>query len=74
MISAFPIKDCGYQPASQCRAKGEKINRDDLCASFRKLYAVFLVKKLMSAAEALGYDKIAIAGGVSANSDYAGSC
>ncbi len=48
--------------------KGEMINRDDLCAGFQHTVCDILSGKLMQAAEEFGYRKIAIAGGVSANS------
>lgn len=48
--------------------KGAEINRFDLAASFQKTVSEILVSKTMKAAEALGYSKIALAGGVSANS------
>ncbi len=48
--------------------KGEEIDGDSLAASFQKTASEILVSRTMLAAENLGYDKIAIAGGVSANS------
>lgn len=48
--------------------KGEDINRNDLSASLQATIAGILTEKTMLAAEALGYRKIALAGGVSANS------
>jgi N6-L-threonylcarbamoyladenine synthase len=48
--------------------KGEKINREDMAASFQKTVADTLTEKTMLAAEHLGYTTIALAGGVSANS------
>lgn len=48
--------------------RGEEINRDDVAASFQKTVADILGEKLSAAASALGYKKIAVAGGVSANS------
>ena len=47
---------------------GEQINVNDLCASFQQTVCDILSEKLMRAAAEFGYDKIAIAGGVSANS------
>ena len=44
------------------------INRNDLSASLQATIAAILTDKTMLAAEALGYKKIALAGGVSANS------
>ena len=48
--------------------KGEEINKNDLAASFQKAISEILVEKTLSAAKELGYKKVAIAGGVSANS------
>ncbi len=49
--------------------KGEFINVADLAASFQKTVTEILIEKLMFAAQTLHYDKIALAGGVSANSE-----
>ncbi len=48
--------------------KGDEMDKNDLAASFQKTITDILVEKTMKAAEILGYDKIAVAGGVSANS------
>jgi N6-L-threonylcarbamoyladenine synthase len=48
--------------------KGENINTADLAASFQKSVVDFLLKNFESAAENFGYNKLVIAGGVSANS------
>ena len=48
--------------------KGEKINVFDLAASFQRAVVDCLLSNLELAAENFGYDKIVIAGGVSANS------
>ena len=47
--------------------KGEKLNVCDVAASFQKTVSDILSEKLMSAAQSLGYTKIAAAGGVCAN-------
>ncbi len=44
-------------------------NRDDLCASIQKTIVDMLIKQLFKVAEDLGIKEIAIAGGVSANSE-----
>ena len=44
-------------------------NRDDLCASVQKTIVDILLKQLFEVAEDLGIKEIAIAGGVSANSE-----
>ena len=48
--------------------KGETIDRNDLSASLQATISQILTEKTMLAAQALGYKKIALAGGVSANS------
>ena len=48
--------------------KGEEVNRNDLSASLQATISEILTGKTICAAEALGYKKIALAGGVSANS------
>jgi N6-L-threonylcarbamoyladenine synthase len=47
--------------------KGIEINRNDLAASLQSTIAEILTDKTIRAAEALGYKKVALAGGVSAN-------
>lgn len=47
--------------------KGETINKENLCASFRKAVVGCLTDNLFKAAEDFGTDKIVLAGGVSAN-------
>lgn len=48
--------------------KGEDIDRSDLSASLQATISEILTDRTIRAAESLGYDKIALAGGVSANS------
>lgn len=48
--------------------KGESVNVPDLAASFQKAVTDCLLKNFALAAEDFGYDKLVIAGGVSANS------
>lgn len=50
------------------RQKGEEINIADLAASFQKNVVHCLISNFEKAAEKFGYNKIVIAGGVSANS------
>lgn len=50
------------------KQKGAEIDRNDLCASLQSVAADILCEKTVAAAKKLGYDKIAVAGGVSANS------
>ena len=48
--------------------KGEEINVNDLSASFRKAVVDSLINNFIKAAENMGYNKLVLAGGVSANS------
>ena len=50
------------------KQKGVEINVNDMAASFQKTVWDMIAEKLMGAAEELGYRKIVLAGGVSANS------
>ncbi|WP_044975080.1 tRNA (adenosine(37)-N6)-threonylcarbamoyltransferase complex transferase subunit TsaD [Ruminococcus sp. HUN007] len=54
-----------FHNASQ---KGTEINRNDMAASVQKTISEILVTKTILAAKDLGYKKIVLAGGVSANS------
>jgi len=47
---------------------GEEINRADLVASFQKAVVDVLVEHTLAAANAYGFDRIAMAGGVASNS------
>lgn len=49
--------------------KGEQLNRADIAASLRRRVTEMLVSRTIAAADELGYRKIAMAGGVSANSE-----
>lgn len=49
--------------------KGNEINVNDMAASFQKTLCEILVDKTIKAAKALNYKDIAVAGGVSANSE-----
>ncbi len=48
--------------------RGEEINVNDMCASFRKAVTDSLMKNFSKAADDLRYDTLVLAGGVSANS------
>lgn len=48
--------------------KGEELDRASLCASFSRAVSDSLVPRTMELAKKLGYKKIAVAGGVAANS------
>ena len=47
--------------------KGEIIDKNDLSASIQRTISEIITEKTISAAEEYGYKKIALAGGVSAN-------
>ena len=47
--------------------KNPDINKNDLCASFEKICAEILIENAKKAADKLGINTIALAGGVSAN-------
>ena len=48
--------------------KGEQLDRESLCASFARAVSESLVPRTMQLSRELGYKKIAVAGGVAANS------
>ncbi|MBO6116718.1 MAG: tRNA (adenosine(37)-N6)-threonylcarbamoyltransferase complex transferase subunit TsaD [Ruminococcus sp.] len=48
--------------------KGEEVNKNDLSASLQSTISEILTDRTIRAAESLGYKKVALAGGVSANS------
>ena len=48
--------------------KNPDINKADLCISFEKVVAEVLIENTLKAAKQIGINKIALAGGVSANS------
>lgn len=48
--------------------KGEELDRESLCASFTRAVSDSLIPRTMQLAKELGYKKIAVAGGVAANS------
>ena len=48
--------------------KGEEINKEDVAASFQRTVAEILAERTLAAAEEYGYKRLALAGGVSANS------
>lgn len=52
--------------------KGEKVNREDLCASFSKAVTDMLVPRTMAALDMTGRKTLAVAGGVAANSRIRG--
>ena len=62
------LKTAFINAVHNAKQKGEAIHDADLAASFRAAVVSFLVDKAMLAAQELGIKKMALAGGVSANS------
>lgn len=62
------IKTAVINLVHNAEQKGESVNANDVCASFQKTVCEILAEKLMNVAKETGYTKIAVAGGVSANS------
>ncbi|MCR5143472.1 MAG: tRNA (adenosine(37)-N6)-threonylcarbamoyltransferase complex transferase subunit TsaD [Ruminococcus sp.] len=62
------LKTAVINTVHNAQQKGEELRREDMAASFQKTVADTLVERTISAAEMLGSKKLAIAGGVSANS------
>ncbi len=62
------IKTAVINLLHNAQQKGEEVNVNDLCASFQKTVCEILSDTTLKAANSLGYDKIVVAGGVSANS------
>lgn len=62
------LKTAVVNIAHNASQKGEEIVKEDLCASLQTTIASILTQRTMLAANNLGYDTIAVAGGVSANS------
>ena len=63
------LKTAVINTVHNAKQKGEEIDVPVLCATVRERVCDMLVDKTMKAAEKLGFDKIAVAGGVSANSE-----
>ena len=62
------LKTAVINQIHNAKQKGESLNVPDLAASFRKTAVDCLIEKVVKASEDFGYDKLVIAGGVSANS------
>lgn len=62
------VKSAVLNYINQCRMKGEDVIQTDVAASFQKAVVDVLVSRTIEAAAALGFDKVALAGGVSSNS------
>lgn len=66
------LKTAVINTVHNAEQKGIEINKNDMAASFQKTISEILVGKTMAAAREFGYKKIAVAGGVSANSGIRG--
>ena len=66
------LKTAVINTVHNAEQKGASVNAEDMAASFQKTVADILVTRTMNAAEEFGYRKIAVAGGVSANSGVRG--
>lgn len=53
---------------NNAKQKGETVSPNDVAASFQQTVCDMIAERLICAAKELGYDKIVLAGGVSANS------
>ena len=67
-MSFSGLKTAVVNIAHNASQKGEEIDRSGLAASFARAVSESLVPRAMAAVRDLGYDKIAVAGGVAANS------
>ena len=66
-MSFSGLKTAVVNTVHNAEQKGEALDRSGLAASFAAAVSDTLVPRTMAAAEALGYDKIVVAGGVAAN-------
>ncbi len=66
-LSFSGLKTSVINMLHNAQQKGTEINRNDLAASLQHTISDILTEKTISAAKALGYKKVALAGGVSAN-------
>ena len=64
------LKSAVINEVNRARQKGITLNRNDVAAAFSETVTDILTGALTGAAKKLGYKKIAIAGGVSANSAF----
>ena len=67
-MSFSGLKTAVINLAHRCEQTGETLDRAGLAASLCRAVSESLVPRTMAAAEELGYKKIAVAGGVAANS------
>lgn len=71
-VSFSGLKTATINLIHNLQQKGEEIPLSDLAASFSATVSDMLVPRVMRAAEQLGYDKLAVVGGVAANSRIRG--
>ena len=62
------VKSAVLNYLNQCEMKGETVSREDVAASFQQAVVDVLVGRAIAAAQKLGEKRIAVAGGVAANS------
>ncbi len=62
------VKSAVLNYINQCKMKDEVINVPNIAASFQKAVVEVIVNKTVKAAKAVGLHKVALAGGVAANS------
>ncbi len=62
------VKSAVLNYLNQQEMRGEEVNRADVAASFQEAVVDVLATKAVAAANAYGYDRIALAGGVACNS------
>lgn len=68
MILVFRVKSAVLNYQNHAKMMGEEICVADLVASFQKAVVDVLVEHTVDAAKEFGFHKVAIAGGVAANS------
>lgn len=62
------VKSAVLNYINKCKMKQEEINQANIAASFQKAVVDVIVDKTVKSAKELGLDKVALAGGVAANS------
>lgn len=62
------VKSAVLNYLNSCRMKGEEPNKADVAASFQNCLVESIVTRTIAAAKEYGMDKVALAGGVAANS------
>lgn len=67
-MSFSGLKTAVINLAHSAEQRGEELDRPSLAASFTRAVSESLVPRTMEALKMLGYDKLAVAGGVAANS------